>query len=66
VLVPDDEVVFHVFAAPDRSIVEEVSRAADLRHERIVESVAVERSGARGEAEVLNALIGSTAPARPT
>ena len=41
VLVPDDEVVFHAFAAQDGDVVCDVSRQADLRFERIVESVAV-------------------------
>lgn len=41
-LVVADEAVFHAFAATDESAVAEVSRRATLRHERIVESVAVQ------------------------
>lgn len=40
ILVPGDEVVFHVFAAPDASAVREASRRADVDFERVVESVA--------------------------
>ena len=42
VLVAGDEVVFHAFAAADAVLVERASRSADLRFERIVESVAVD------------------------
>lgn len=42
VLVAEDEVVFHAFGANDPALVEQASREAGLRHERIVESVAVD------------------------
>lgn len=42
VLVAADEVVFHAFSAHDPALVEQASREAGLRHERIVESVAVD------------------------
>lgn len=41
VLVPDDEVVFHVFASDDPEAVREASVRAEVPFERIVESVAV-------------------------
>jgi hypothetical protein len=40
-IVPDDEIAFHVFAAPDAGDVEQASRRAGLRVDRVVESVAV-------------------------
>jgi hypothetical protein len=42
ILVPGDEVVFHVVAAPDAAVVCEASRRAAVEFERIVESVAVD------------------------
>ena len=36
-----EEVVFHVFVASDRDIVDEASRAATLEFERITESIAM-------------------------
>jgi hypothetical protein len=41
ILVPDDEVVFHVFEACDQGAVHEASVRAAMPFERIVESVAV-------------------------
>jgi hypothetical protein len=41
ILVPEDEVVFHVFAAESAAAVCEASVRASLKYERVVESVAV-------------------------
>jgi hypothetical protein len=41
ILVPADEVVFHVFAATSAAAVREASVRAGVRFERVVESVAV-------------------------
>jgi hypothetical protein len=41
ILVPEDEVVFHVFAAESAAAVREASVRASVEYERIVESVAV-------------------------
>jgi hypothetical protein len=40
-VVPDDELAFHVFVAPDVGDVQQASRRAGLRVERVVQSVAV-------------------------
>jgi hypothetical protein len=40
-LVPDEEMAFHLFVAPEAGGVEEASRRAGLRVERIVQSVAI-------------------------
>lgn len=40
-IVPGDELAFHVFAAADAAVVLEASRRAHLRVERVVRSVAV-------------------------
>jgi hypothetical protein len=39
-IVPDDELAFHVFVAPDAGNVKQASRRAGLRVERVVQSVA--------------------------
>jgi hypothetical protein len=54
--VAEDEVVFHTFAADDADIVGEVSRSAELRFERIVESIAVQGAVLTGG---LSGLLGS-------
>ncbi len=41
-LIPQDEVVFHAFGASDAAVVARASREAELRFERIVESVTVD------------------------
>ena len=41
ILVPEDEVVFHVFAAESAAAVREVGVRASVEHERVVESVAI-------------------------
>jgi hypothetical protein len=41
ILVPEDEVVFHVFAAESAAAVREASARASVEYERVVESVAV-------------------------
>jgi hypothetical protein len=41
ILVPEDEVVFHVFAAECAAAVREASIRASLEYERVVESVGV-------------------------
>lgn len=41
ILVPEDEVVFHVFAAESADAVREASVRASVEYERVVESVAV-------------------------
>lgn len=41
ILVPEDEVVFHVFAAESADAVREASVLASVEYERVVESVAV-------------------------
>ena len=41
ILVPEDEVVFHVFAAESAATVREVSVRASVEYERVVESIAV-------------------------
>ena len=41
ILVPEDEVVFHVFAAESPDAVHEASVRASVEYERVVESVAV-------------------------
>ncbi len=41
ILVPEDEVVFHVFAAESADTVREASVRASVEYERVVESVAV-------------------------
>jgi hypothetical protein len=51
ILVPGDEVVFHVFAAADVATVREASRRAEVEYERVVASVAVDVPGGRGESE---------------
>jgi hypothetical protein len=43
ILVPEGEVVFHVFAAESAAAVREVSARASVEYERVVESVAVGR-----------------------
>jgi hypothetical protein len=40
-VVPEDELAYHVFAAEDAEVVREASRRADLSVERIVRSVAI-------------------------
>lgn len=40
-IVPDDELAFHVFVAPEAGDVQQVSRRAGLQVERVMESVAV-------------------------
>ena len=40
-IVPDEEMAFHLFVAPEAAGVEEASRRAGLRVERIVKSVAI-------------------------
>lgn len=40
-IVPDDELAFHIFVAPDAGDVQQASRRAGLRVERVVQSVAV-------------------------
>ena len=57
-LVAADEVVFHAFAADDEALVEAASRRADLRHERIVESVAVPPPGSSDGPDMPGALMG--------
>ncbi|MBA3234606.1 MAG: hypothetical protein H0T59_01270 [Chloroflexi bacterium] len=42
VLVPQDEVVFHLFRSPDAAIVRDVFARAGLAFERVVESVVLE------------------------
>lgn len=42
ILVPGDEIVFHVLSAGDAEDVREASRRADVEFERVVESVAVD------------------------
>lgn len=49
ILVPGDELVFHVLAASDSEAVEEASRRAHVEFERVVESVAVDAPDARAE-----------------
>lgn len=46
-IVPDDELAFHVFVAPDAGDVQQASRRAGLQVERVVESVAVCFGGAQ-------------------
>src|ERR687886_693883 len=41
ILVPEDEVVFHVFAAESAAAVREASVRASVEYERVVESVAL-------------------------
>jgi hypothetical protein len=41
ILVPEDEVVFHVFAAESAAAVREASVRASVEYERVVESIAV-------------------------
>ena len=41
ILVPEDEVVFHVFAAESADAVREASVRASVEYERLVESIAV-------------------------
>jgi hypothetical protein len=41
ILVPEDEVVFHIFASESAGTVREASARASVEHERVVESVAV-------------------------
>jgi hypothetical protein len=41
VVVPDDELAFHVFVAPDADSARQASRRAGLRVERVMQSVAV-------------------------
>ena len=41
ILVPEDEVVFHVFAAESEAAVREASVRASVEYERVVESIAV-------------------------
>lgn len=41
ILVPGDEVVFHIFASECAGTVREASARASVEHERVVESVAV-------------------------
>lgn len=41
IFVPDDEVVFHTFSSDDIESVRQVSVAAEIPFERIIESVAV-------------------------
>ena len=43
ILVPADEVVFHVFAAECMATVREASTRASVEYERVVESVALGR-----------------------
>lgn len=45
IFVADDEVVFHAFVAEDPALVGEASRRAEIRFERIVESVSVPTAG---------------------
>ena len=40
ILVPEDEICFHLFEAPSADAVREASRRAELIYERIVETVA--------------------------
>ena len=42
ILVPGDEVVFHVVAAADAGVVRDASRRAEVEFERVVESVALD------------------------
>ncbi len=42
VLVPQDEVVFHLFRSPDADLVRDVIMRAGLTFERVVESVVLE------------------------
>jgi hypothetical protein len=58
-LVADDEVVFHAFRAADEAIVSEVSRRAELRFERIVESIAIDGAEV---AQGLSGLLAELAP----
>lgn len=46
VFIPDDEVVFHIFAALDPAAVQEASVLAELRFERVVRAVSLERATA--------------------
>lgn len=46
-IVPEDELAFHVFAAARSDVVLEASRRAGLRVERVVPSVAICVAGAR-------------------
>jgi hypothetical protein len=39
-ILPDDELGFHVFVAPDAGVVHQASRRAGIRVERVVQSVA--------------------------
>lgn len=41
ILVPEDEVVFHIFAAESEAAVREAGVRASVEYERVVESVAV-------------------------
>jgi len=64
-LLPQDELVLHVFAASDADVVREVSRRGALRVERVVESVAIGPSP-DGALVVPARRSGATARERPT
>lgn len=49
VFVPDDEVVFHIFAASDPASVHEASVLAELRFERVVRAVSLDNATAAAE-----------------
>lgn len=53
ILVPGDELVFHVLAASDADAVHEASRRAEVEFERVVESVAFDRPLADDECQVM-------------
>jgi hypothetical protein len=50
ILVPEDEVVFHLFSSGSEEIVREASARAAVSFERVVESVALNRKGERAAA----------------
>jgi hypothetical protein len=62
-IVPDDELAFHVFAAANADVVLEASRHASLRVERVVQCVAVCRPAARALARQVLAI--PVEPERP-
>jgi hypothetical protein len=41
ILVPEDEVVFHVFASESEAVVREAGARSSVQYERVVESIAV-------------------------
>jgi hypothetical protein len=45
ILVPEDEIVFHLFSSGSEEVVREASTRAAVRFERVVESVAVNPGG---------------------